>query len=111
MLKSILAIIAAIAQHLASPAREKAKKQKTRETIEAEVRRGDEKSVNARLKRNLAIIGALLLIGGCAAPEVVYVNEPDRAWRMEREGIPGWWLPDGLLAPILHSLETCTCPR
>ena len=56
--------------------------QKQRDKIAAEVARGDEAAVNARLGRFRSlvpwVVAALLVIGGCAVTRTVYVKEQDR---------------------------------
>lgn len=96
--------------------REKLKEESRR--IDHAAHTGDEDAVNAVLNDRLPLIlfvaGALLFAQGCSskAPAVVYVNEPDRAYVMEREGVAGWWVPNGQMSYLLQLKQKalrCTC--
>ena len=56
--------------------------QRQRDKIAAEVARGDEAAVNARIGRFRSVapwvVAALLIIGGCAVTRTVYVKEQDK---------------------------------
>lgn len=100
---------------LNSPARARAKKQKVRAEIEHEVRSGDEDAVNRRLEETLknVVIPLLLIIGlgGCgpSKPQIVYVNEPNRVCRMDKDGVSGWWVPDGRYIEMQEKIQNCVC--
>ncbi len=87
------------------------KAQALADAIEREVREHDADAVNRRLQDALrmvwlttALAAALLAVHGCAG-RTVYVNEPDRAYPMERNGVLGWWVPDGEMSKKLKLLE------
>ena len=86
MIKTILTMvvtaIAGLVGYLVSDTYRERQAQKQRDKIAAEVARGDEAAVNARLGRFRSlvpwVVAALLVIGGCAVTRTVYVKEQDR---------------------------------
>ena len=86
MIKTIITMVvtavAGLVGYLVSDTYRERQAQKQRDKIAAEVARGDEASVNARLGRFRSlvpwVVAALLVIGGCAVTRTVYVKEQDR---------------------------------
>ena len=86
MIKTIVTMvvtaIAGLVGYLVSDTYRERQAQKQRDKIAAEVARGDETAVNARLGRFRSlvpwVVAALLVIGGCAVTRTVYVKEQDR---------------------------------
>lgn len=82
---------------------------KDKTAISEAVRSGDEDDV-ARIHNNLlklaliAIIPITMTIGCSTKPDVVYVNEPMRPYRMVRDGVNGWWISDTLYETTLTRL-------
>ena len=77
----VTALGAAVAYYL-SPAYRERQAQRERDKIAAEVARGDEEAVNARLGRFRVvwpwILVGILVAAGCAVTRTVYVKEEDR---------------------------------
>ena len=77
----VTALGAAVAYYL-SPAYRERQAQRERDKIAAEVSRGDEEAVNARLGRFRVvwpwILVGILVAAGCAVTRTVYVKEEDR---------------------------------
>ena len=77
----VTALGAAVAYYL-SPAYRERQAQRERDKIAAEVARGDEEAVNARLGRFRAVwpwlLVGILVAAGCAVTRTVYVKEEDR---------------------------------
>ena len=86
MLKTIITMVvtavAGLVGYLVSDTYRERQAQKQRDKIAAEVARGDEAAVNARLGRFRSLVpwavAALLVIGGCAVTRTVYVKEQDK---------------------------------
>ena len=86
MIKTIITMVvtavAGLVGYLVSDTYRERQAQKQRDKIAAEVARGDEAAVNARLGRFRSlvpwVVAALLIIGGCAVTRTVYVKEQDR---------------------------------
>lgn len=111
MWSALARLAAAIGEWLFSARRiEKAERkatEKAADSARADAFKGDEAAVNKRLSRLLH--AAVVTVGvcwltGCAA-RVVYVPATERAMRMEHAGVPGWWLPDAVMADVLEKLE------
>ena len=86
MIKTVLTMIATaiaglVGYFLSDTFRER-QAQKGRDKIAAEVARGDEQAINARLGRFRAIVPwvvfAILVIAGCVCTRTVYVKEQDK---------------------------------
>ena len=94
MLKTIVTMVvtavAGLVGYLVSDTYRERQAQKQRDKIAAEVARGDEAAVNARLGqfRSLVpwVVAALLVIGGCAVTRTVYVKEQDRVTALRPGG-------------------------
>ena len=86
MIKTIITMVvtavAGLVGYLVSDTYRERQAQKQRDKIAAEVARGDEAAVNARIGRFRSfvpwVVAALLVIGGCAVTRTVYVKEQDR---------------------------------
>ena len=86
MIKAIITgvatVVAALVGYFLSDGFRERQAQKQRDRIAAEVARGDEAAVNARLGRFRSAVpwavAALLVIGGCAVTRTVYVKEQDK---------------------------------
>ena len=86
MIKTIITMVvtavAGLVGYLVSDTYRDRQAQKQRDKIAAEVARGDEAAVNARIGRFRSfvpwVVAALLVIGGCAVTRTVYVKEQDR---------------------------------
>ena len=78
----IVTAIAGLVGYLVSDSFRERLAQKQRDKIAAEVARGDEAAVNARLGRFRSlvpwVVAALLVIGGCAVTRTCYVREQDK---------------------------------
>jgi len=78
----LVTAVAGIISYLVSDTFRERQAQKQRDKIAAEVARGDEKAVNARLGRFRSAIPwiafCLLVIGGCVCTRTIYVKEQDR---------------------------------
>ncbi|OHD21741.1 MAG: hypothetical protein A2Y38_14505 [Spirochaetes bacterium GWB1_59_5] len=75
------------------------------------IARGDEDEVNRRLKKMmlkdvaiLTIPAVLAFAPGCAT-RVCYIPQEQRAVRIEREGVKGWFVPDGVFALLMEKAE------
>ena len=111
-LSSICEAVAAWFRWLASPAKERADKDRRQADTDRQirdlgesVRDGDQDAVNAAIQRMLRVAvmcGSLWLCGCATHPEVVYVPETDRAVRLQHDGRSGWWLPDAVMAKLLE---------
>ena len=86
MIKTIITMvvtaIAGLIGYLVSDSFRERLAQRQRDKIAAEVARGDEAAVNARIGRFRAlgpwVVAALLVIGGCAVTRTCYVREQDK---------------------------------
>lgn len=110
-MNAILSIIAAIFRLLANRSEPAAVARRDREALESEkdkitteVSTGNEDAVNARIKKLLGCVVCLLAVG-CASARVVYVPIDNKVVRAERDGNPGWWVPDHIMVEMLQRLE------
>lgn len=120
MWSKLLGAICTVVSYWFGDARQKElRKKKARERqnqIDHDVHSGDEDAVNAHWHggKKLCIGFLFLALGlcGCASakpPDVVYVNEPTRLYKMEREGVWGWWVPNVEMAQMLKERAACAC--
>lgn len=114
MVRAILEAIAAVFRFLSNrndPTVVKQRKAdaetKDVQSIAGEVARKDVDAINKRIhdlrKAGLAMLlaGALAAGTGCAT-RIIYVQDGDRAVPMERDGKPGWWVPDAVMTDLLE---------
>lgn len=111
MLKTILEIANKVLTALCAffKWRKKANAESACNEITEAVHNGKEDDVarihNELLELVLIVIIPVTMIVGCSTkPDVVYVNEPMRPYRMVREGVNGWWLSDSLYEATLTRL-------
>jgi len=113
-IKAICAAIAAVFRYLSNrndPAAVKQRKTdaetKDVQSIAGEVHRKDTDAINRRI-HDLRKAGLVLFLAGIlgsgagCATRVIYVQDGDRAIPMERDGKPGWWLPDAVMVDLLE---------
>jgi hypothetical protein len=62
---------------------------------------GEEDEVNRTLKELGFLLVISVLMTGCVSRPIVYVLPEERAVRMEKDGKPGWWLPDAVMGDLL----------
>ncbi len=120
MIKAFFAALFAYVTYWFSPKqvakREKEAADTAADQIEDDVHTGDEDAVNRRLHDTLRCawltvalmalwLATMAMVVGCVQQRTVYVNEPDRVYRMERNGVSGWWVPDGRMTQMLQKLD------
>lgn len=87
IITGIVSIAAGIVGYFLSDTYRERQAQKQRDKIAAEVARGDESAVNARIGRFKSLIPwitvTLLIIAGCAMTKTVYVKEQDKVTALQ----------------------------
>lgn len=112
----VVTAVAGIIGYFVSDTFKERQAQRQRDKIAAEVSRGDEAAVNARLGRFRVVwpwlVVGILVIGGCAMTRTVYVREADRAVALH----PGevytngsdsveWVVPRAIMTQLVISQE------
>lgn len=82
IITGVVTVVAGLVGYFLSDSFRERLAQRERDRIAAEVAKGDEAAVNARIGRFRSVVPwvvlALLVIGGCAVTRTVYVKEQDK---------------------------------